>query len=313
MSHFSTPGSLGGATDDQKDPLVKKSSFSWTKAAFQAPLQNLSVQQFVRSKKRKLQGWRFGLAVSASSAIFVLLTNVLLMIVTASGPKPDRGIGTLYVGSCGIVNKWNLALHLLINILSSILLSASNYAMQILSSPTRSECDKAHARRDWLDIGVNGLRNLTRISWQRRILWTLLGISSIPIHLLFNSAIFKTLVANEYFRAVVTTDFLDGGEIMANDPYSGPSYSDFDVSSLEQYRSDYHAALRSIQQQYRERKTMYEQLDPPECISSYGRPLMSGRSNVFLVTNSTDANLNVFNYFETSLDGQEWYSDAYTW
>jgi hypothetical protein len=312
MSHFSTPGSLGGATDDQKDPLVKKSSSSWTKAAFQAPLRNSSVQQLFRSKKRKLRGWRFGLAMSASSAIFVLLTNVLLMIGAVSASKPDRDIGTLYIGSCGIVNKWNLALHLLINILSSILLSASNYAMQILSSPTRSECDKAHARRDWLDIGVNGLRNLTRISWQRRILWTLLGISSIPIHLLFNSAVFKTLDANEYFRAVVTTDFLDGGEIIATDPYSDPYYSNFDVSSLEQYRSDYHAALRSIQQQYRKRKARYEQLDPPECISSYGGPLVSGRSNVFLITNSTDANLNAFNYFETSL-GQEWYGGAYTW
>jgi hypothetical protein len=146
MSHFSTPGSFGGATDDQEDPLVKKSSSSWTKAAFQAPLRNSSVQQLFRSKKRKLQGWRFGLAVSASSAILVLLTNVLLMIVAASASKLDNGIGTLYVGSCGIVNKWNLALHLLINILSSILLSASNYAMQILSSPTRSECDKARYR-----------------------------------------------------------------------------------------------------------------------------------------------------------------------
>jgi hypothetical protein len=93
MSHFSTPGSLGGATDDQKDPLVKKSSFSWTKAAFQAPLQNLSVQQFVRSKKRKLQGWRFGLAMSASSAIFVLLTNVLLMIGAAQPPSPTVALG----------------------------------------------------------------------------------------------------------------------------------------------------------------------------------------------------------------------------
>jgi hypothetical protein len=137
-------------------------------------------------------------------------------------------------------------------------------------------------------------------------LWTLLGISSIPIHLLFNSAVFKTLDTNEYFLAVVTTDFLDGGEIMANDPsYSHPYYSDFSVSTLERMRSDYHASLISIQQQYRERKTMYEQLDPSECISSYGGPLVSGRSNVFLVTNGTDANFNAFNYIEKS--------DAYTW
>lgn len=79
--------------------------------------------------------------------------------------KLENGIGTLYMGKCNRVNTWNTVLHVVINILSSILLSASNYATQVLASPTRSECDKAHARRDWLDIGVSGLRNLTRISW----------------------------------------------------------------------------------------------------------------------------------------------------
>lgn len=57
---------------------------------------------------------------------------------------------------------------------------------------------------------------------------------------------------------------------------------------------------------------MYEQLDPADCISKYGGPFVSGHSNMFLVTNSTDANLNAFNYFEPSF-GQEWYWDAHTW
>lgn len=41
------------------------------------------------------------------------------------------------------------------------LLSASNYAIQSLSSPTRKEVDKSsHARYTWLDIGIISVRDL---------------------------------------------------------------------------------------------------------------------------------------------------------
>jgi hypothetical protein len=73
---------------------------------------------------------------------------------------------------------------LLINALSTILLSASNYTMQCLSAPTRSEVDDAHSTGKWLDIGVPSVRNLGRIARKRVILWWLLGASSLPLHLL---------------------------------------------------------------------------------------------------------------------------------
>jgi hypothetical protein len=312
MSHFSTPGSLSGATDDQKDPLVKKSSSSWTKAAFQAPLRNSSVQQLFRSKKRKLRGWRFGLAMSASSAIFVLLTNVLLMIGAVSASKPDRDIGTLYIGSCGIVNKWNLALHLLINILSSILLSASNYAMQILSSPTRSECDKAHARRDWLDIGVNGLRNLTRISWQRRILWTLLGISSIPIHLLFNSTIFKTLDSNDYSAFVVSRDFLEGQHATYLEQYPD-TYELHGNDTLEGLRGEYRDWVESAHQRYHENRHLYENLTSGLCTSIYGSSIVSGYSNVLIVIARDDTDINMYEAMHMSPGANGPFDGSETW
>lgn len=105
------------------------------------------------------------------------------------------------------VNAWTTWLHLLINSLSSLLLSASNYTMQCLSSPTRGEVDRAHARGDWLDIGVVSVRNLWPIDWRRTVLWWRLAPSSVPIHVLYNPAIFKTLAANEYTLVVANTDF----------------------------------------------------------------------------------------------------------
>ncbi|KAK3899103.1 hypothetical protein C8A05DRAFT_46749 [Staphylotrichum tortipilum] len=54
--------------------------------------------------------------------------------------EPDgNGIGILFEGSCSRVRTLNTALHVVINALSSVLLAGSNYCMQCLSAPTRSQ------------------------------------------------------------------------------------------------------------------------------------------------------------------------------
>lgn len=74
----------------------------------------------------------------------------------------------------------------MINVLSTVLLSGSNYCMQVCSAPTRRDIDLAHssATAKWLDIGVPSLRNLKHISLRKRALWCLMGLSSLPLHLL---------------------------------------------------------------------------------------------------------------------------------
>jgi hypothetical protein len=264
-------------------------SLPQTVAATQIQSQKSSVERPDRGKKRKLQGWRFGLAMSTSAATFVLVTNVLVVIVAASTSKIENGIGTLHTGNCSIVNKWNIALHVLINAISSVLLSASNYAMQCLTSPTRNECNDAHVRGDWLDIGVAGVRNLTRISRRRRILWILLAGSSIPIHLLFNSAVFKTLDANEYVYLVVNEDFLKGAQIASHLSPDDITYSPEPGTYVN--TSD---LAMSAQQRYLDDTSSYEHLSPQECISNYGGAFVSGHSNLFLVTKNTSADVNLF-------------------
>ncbi|KAK0726745.1 hypothetical protein B0T26DRAFT_671509 [Lasiosphaeria miniovina] len=56
--------------------------------------------------------------------------------------------------------------------------------MKCLSSPTRSEVDRAHARGKWLEIGVPSTRNIGSISLIRGLLWFLLLLSSLPLHFL---------------------------------------------------------------------------------------------------------------------------------
>lgn len=94
--------------------------------------------------------------------------------------------------------------------MSTLLLGSSNYCAQLLTAPTRSEVDTAHEEKDWLDIGVPSLRNLwkKRIARKRKMAWTLLMISSVFLHLIWNSAVFAARPYNSYRIAVVTSDYL---------------------------------------------------------------------------------------------------------
>jgi hypothetical protein len=128
-------------------------------------------------------GWRAGVvtcAVSASVVFFINFIITIWVLVRNSNQHDD----TLYEGDCDRTSQLNTGVHAVINLLSTVLLGASNYCMQCLSAPTRSEIDGAHAKHEWLDIGVSSIRNLTQISGRRVAVWFLLGLSSLPLHLL---------------------------------------------------------------------------------------------------------------------------------
>ena len=132
--------------------------------------------------KQSFTGWRFGVLHFAVWTSVVCIINLTITIWGSARYKTTGG--TLSEGDCGRIKNLNRVLHILINFLSTILLSGSNYCMQCLSAPTRIEVDKAHAEKRWLDIGVPSLRNLRHIRARRLYLWLLLGLSSIPVHFL---------------------------------------------------------------------------------------------------------------------------------
>ena len=133
-------------------------------------------------KQRFLDGWRAGATFSCIVALVVLLVNMATLIWAASRYPSDKGIGTIFSGHCAKVKSMNSWLQLIVNVLSSALLAASNYCMQCLSSPTRKEVDTAHAKGQLLDVGIPSIQNLKAISWERRILWAGLALSALPLH-----------------------------------------------------------------------------------------------------------------------------------
>ena len=199
------------------------------------------------------------------------MINLIFMIFAVTVAKASGDIGNLTTGDCNKIKNLDRWLHFLINMLGSILVETSNYNMQCLSSPTRKEVDRTHWSKQWLDIGVSSVRNLRFISRRRVILWLIFAISTIPLHLLWNSAIFSTFQANDYVVIVVTPDFLTASSPSCSDPPRS-SYSDV-VCNM------YRAAHDS---------TNLTRLEPSECIKEYGINLQSRWSNVIVVTKTAN-------------------------
>jgi hypothetical protein len=122
-----------------------------------------------------------------STTFLVFALNIVLTALSwtlLSNDSPDEYLRNLYTGECEYVKVASVMTHLIINILSTLMLSASNLCMQLIAAPSRKDIDIAHSKGIWLDIGVPSVRNWKHIPGKRRTFWAILVISSLPIHFL---------------------------------------------------------------------------------------------------------------------------------
>ena len=194
----------------------------------------------------------------------VFLLNLILTIWATQTFETANGSGTLIQGECAKTRKASTWIHLAINVLSTVLLSASNYCMQILTAPTRAEVSRAHASGKWLDIGVPSVRNLRWISKRRVWIWYCLAFSSLPLHLLYNSAVYESLTANEY-------GLYEGSEPIDSWNSSDASF----VKIIQLAQAD-----------------QLDRLESTACIQAYGRNFVSDRRDVVLIVSNTSTPLN---------------------
>jgi hypothetical protein len=129
-------------------------------------------------------GWRRGIIYCIATACLVLLCVLAFTGWAAGLATESASIRVLYRGNCKTSKNMLTATHVAINALSTLLLGASNYCMHIVSAPSRRDIDKMHARKKVLDIGLNSVSNTFKLDWNRRVVWVLLGLSSIPLHLM---------------------------------------------------------------------------------------------------------------------------------
>ncbi|KAK8254497.1 hypothetical protein HDK77DRAFT_350889, partial [Phyllosticta capitalensis] len=164
-------------------------------------------------RKKQIHGWRAGCFLGCLMTFAVLCINTGLLLTGAcSEDGYQDGFAVLNTGSASHLSALSTFYHVLINVLSTILLSSSNYVCQILCSPTRQDIDEAHQAGSWLDVGVQSSRNISHFPKRRKVMFLLLCLSSVPLHLVYNASIFKTIVANDYSIHFVH-------ESWAQDPY----------------------------------------------------------------------------------------------
>ncbi|PIA99817.1 hypothetical protein CB0940_02499 [Cercospora beticola] len=155
------------------------------------------------------QSWGVTITAGATTAAIVLTINIWVFTYVALQFKIEDGIATIYRGTCTVTSNISTYGHLLINILGTLLLGASNAGAQLLSAPTRSDVARAHSKNRWMDIGVPSLRGLRTIPRWRRSGWVVLMMSSIPLHLLYNSVLFTTSARHDYVASLVAPDFFE--------------------------------------------------------------------------------------------------------
>ncbi|KAF2127575.1 hypothetical protein P153DRAFT_398181 [Dothidotthia symphoricarpi CBS 119687] len=220
--------------------------------------------------------WKIGIRYCALAAGVVFLFNLIFLLVgeNRSGFLPINSNGgkrVVYDGDCDTTKRINIVVHMLINVLSTILLGASNYCMQCMSAPTRAEVDRAHKKSEWVDIGVPSIRNLGKVRKLRAFLWLIMGVSSLPLHLFYNSTVYASVSASVYNVFTVNEAFLDPlatnyTEIGAN--ASKPdSYTN---AMLKLYRSD-----------------SLERLNTSDCVGAYAQNYQTARRNVLLVVSDS--------------------------
>jgi len=136
------------------------------------------LQERAYKYQRVFQDRRIALSIDALIATLVLISNIILLGIAISGLTYDefkevlyKGTGVIQEGSCDAVRRSGNILHVAINILSTLLLGASNFTMQCLVAPTRRDIDKAHSEGKWLDIGVPSIKNLPYIPRVRKWMW----------------------------------------------------------------------------------------------------------------------------------------------
>ncbi|KAG8532463.1 uncharacterized protein KY384_002340 [Bacidia gigantensis] len=182
--------------------------------------------------------------------------------------KTVGGSKTLFRGGCKDAKSGNAVVQIGINVLSTLILGASNYCMHCLAAPNREEVDRAHARKKFLHIGIPALRNLKWISRYRAIVWVILGITALPIHFLYNSVLILTTQANKY-------QVMAGPENLLEPEFNATNF----------YGTGNHTHLREKAYEVRHRISSgeFQQMEAKDCIDNYVQQYVSKWGDLMVI------------------------------
>lgn len=118
------------------------------------------------AKKSKETHWIESVVLCAKISSGVLVINLIFVGIAdrLSSRYPDNetfsSVAIVYRENCASINRWAIALHILINILSTAVLAASNYSMHTLMASywfcqyQKSFCDPSNSFALWFVLMI---------------------------------------------------------------------------------------------------------------------------------------------------------------
>ncbi|KAM7211821.1 hypothetical protein V8F06_012794 [Rhypophila decipiens] len=187
-----------------------------------------------------MKGWRGAVKILAVLAALLAAVNLGISINMTMRHDSASPVGSVTVlsGPCQRVNLAKVLIQLAITTASLTLLATSNFAAQAWTALTREEIDRLHRSGDTVDIGIPSLRNMTRISLPRRILWLVMFVLATTIHLVYNSAIGSSSSASDYTVSVLARDeFLRSFSTHESSAYPSPDAPQYQPSGHRQWEN----------------------------------------------------------------------------
>ncbi|KAI1452582.1 hypothetical protein F4805DRAFT_472335 [Annulohypoxylon moriforme] len=232
-----------------------------------------NIKENLSNIKKKIPGYNAFSSISKRSIGIVscmlvvalaFILNLSLLLYLVIRDDGFKSYGDLFTESCDQMKTIETVVHLIINILSSMVVTATNYCSQILVAPTQAEVTRAHEKGDWLETGVPSFHNLLygRISGKRRLIWTIIMISSVPLHLFWNCIVFSAIPVTKYQVALVTSDFRVDKQSWNNTWIT--DYFFWSTYDEPFGRADHTPALRSMLL-----NNQLERLDREACVERY--------------------------------------------
>ncbi|KAM0417299.1 hypothetical protein ACHAPT_012680 [Fusarium lateritium] len=172
---------------------------------------------------------------------------------------------------------------------STGILASSNFFMQALVAPTREEANRAHSMGEWVEIGVQSIRNFRFISRRKIVFWVLFSITSIPLHLVFNGCVLESKATTSFKLLMVSESFLKGA------PYTVPALTEVmpnrDYIRDRDYYQSVNETISHIYWSYRSDTGNWERLDYLNCMSRYndvGVAMVGNRHVIMVVSNNNE-------------------------
>lgn len=216
-------------------------------------------------------GWR-RLATYLTILVSVLSILLIIFLIISVNVGRSQGKGfqeetVIWETDCTTTARANLWIHLAINLFATGILGSSNFFMQVLVAPTRREIDQAHASGRWVEIGCNSIRNFRLLPRRKTFLWLLFTLSSVPLHLVFNSCVLESKASNALHQIIASEGFL------ADSPWSYPGMAELytDLANDYWWPEDNESKTAMIAKIQKDPKSInkWESIDFQQCKDRY--------------------------------------------